>query len=590
MTVAKTVNSGSLSTFSSVGDTITFDYLVTNSGNTTLAGPVTITDDKIPGTLTCQAGSLAPTATVSCSQTWTATQADLDAQSVTNTATGHATFGGNPVTSPTSQQTVTAVINSSLAMTKTIVAPLPTSFSVGQTLNYSYSVTNNGNVTVAPKAPAASIVVNDNLVGAVNCGAGSIAPTASVSCAAAYVITANDILLGSATNTATATGSFGGSDVVSPSQFAIFPIAATPALTITKVADKALLTTADLGTNITYTYQVTNNGNTDFISNINITDDKIGTFLCLALNPATFPVNATTSCTATYTVTQVDLDAGFVTNSAFAGSDFAGTPVQSPAQVVTVPATIAPALSLAKTFTGPNPATLGDTVTYTLVVTNSGQQTINNVQVSDPMFPGLSCTAASLAPTGTLNCGGGITHVVTQVDIDAQTLVNNASVRGAAPGGATITGTATATVPLAIPTPAVTVTKAVTPVGSPDYQFVGQNVDFQITVQNSGNVTLSSTTVTDSIVPGSCAIGSLAPGASDNSCVFSYTVTQADVNNGTHCQHRQRRFATSHPTWHHQWKRQRHRHGSGCTTQPFHRENCRRCQFRQCGRHHQLYI
>ena len=64
---------------------ISYSYEVTNTGNVTLAGPVTVTDDK--ATVTCPSGDLAPGASVTCTASYTITQADLDTGSVTNTAT-----------------------------------------------------------------------------------------------------------------------------------------------------------------------------------------------------------------------------------------------------------------------------------------------------------------------------------------------------------------------------------------------------------------------------------------------------------------------------------------------------------------------
>ena len=108
-------------TYDSVGDVISYGFLVTNSGNVSLAGPVTITDDKTTNE-TCPAvttvgnlnGTLDPGESITCTATYTITQADLNSGSVTNVATAHA--GGtnsNPDT-----ETVTADQNRSSRSTR----------------------------------------------------------------------------------------------------------------------------------------------------------------------------------------------------------------------------------------------------------------------------------------------------------------------------------------------------------------------------------------------------------------------------------------------------------------------------------------
>ena len=73
---------------------ITYSYRVTNTGNVTLTS-VGVTD-PMPGlsAINCNGvTSLAPGASVTCTATYTTTQADVDAGSITNTGTrrGHAT-------------------------------------------------------------------------------------------------------------------------------------------------------------------------------------------------------------------------------------------------------------------------------------------------------------------------------------------------------------------------------------------------------------------------------------------------------------------------------------------------------------------
>jgi len=63
--------------------------VVTNSGNTTLLSPITVSDSRI-ASVSCPAlpaGGLVPGASLTCTGSDTVTQADINAGSVTNTAT-----------------------------------------------------------------------------------------------------------------------------------------------------------------------------------------------------------------------------------------------------------------------------------------------------------------------------------------------------------------------------------------------------------------------------------------------------------------------------------------------------------------------
>ena len=82
---------------------------------------------------------------------------------------------------------------------------------------------------------------------------------------------------------------------------------------------------------------------------------------------------------------------------------------------------------------------LGDTLTYSFHVTNTGQLTLNDVTVVDPL-PGLSpidCgLTTSLAPAEDVTCTA--TYVVTQADVDAGSILNTATASGTEPLGAEV--------------------------------------------------------------------------------------------------------------------------------------------------------
>ena len=68
---------------------------------------------------------------------------------------------------------------------------------------------------------------------------------------------------------------------------------------------------------LNYSYQVTNTGTTTE-SNITVSDNKVATVTC---PPGSLAPGASETCTGSYTVTQADVDAGAVTNSATASGD-----------------------------------------------------------------------------------------------------------------------------------------------------------------------------------------------------------------------------------------------------------------------------
>ncbi len=82
------VKTATPTTYSLVGDVIQYSYLVKNTGNVALAGPVTVSDDKTA--VTCPAGGLAIDATMTCSASYSITMADIEYGLVKNTASASA--------------------------------------------------------------------------------------------------------------------------------------------------------------------------------------------------------------------------------------------------------------------------------------------------------------------------------------------------------------------------------------------------------------------------------------------------------------------------------------------------------------------
>lgn len=550
LAIIKRLRPGTPTTFDGLGDladvsnpnNLIFEFLVTNTGNVTTTAPIEIADSAIPTSLTCAAGPVAPGDQVTCSALWPADQAAIDAGSFTNTATASTVFDGATVTTPVpGAATAFAIQLPELTIFKQLDGVTGNSFNFGETASYTFNVTNTGNTTIT-----APISVNDNQIASpIACGALDLLPGDMTSCSASYAITLDDVRVGSLTNIATATN---GTTTSAP-MAATIPDGADPAIGLVKTADVASF--AAVNDPIVYTFVVTNETQGSvrpaFGNTITVFDDRIGPVDCTPSAP--LAAGASFSCSATYLVTQADLDAvaagspdGFVTNNAFAQTNVGTTVVVSDPDQVTVQGVSTPALDVIKAatnITNPGqPARVDDVLNFEITVRNIGNQTVAGVLVTDPMLDGLVCTIGvvdpaniTIAPGAAIVCNG--TYTVEQTDLDGQSIANTASAEGSTPQGTIVADTGSTTYPVSVPMPLLTVTKSViTGATLTEFTDVGQVVSFRVAVLNQGNITVDGITVTDSLIPGICTVGTLAPGESDDTCIFDYTVTQPDIDRG----------------------------------------------------------
>ena len=206
-----------------------------------------------------------------------------------------------------------------------------------------------------------------------------------------------------------------------------------------------------------------------------------------------------TTCTATYTVTQADVNAGAVTNTATAtGTPPTGPAVTSPPSTAVFTSVAGPALTMVKSADPTSVGTAGDVVTYSFLVTNTGNVDLTGITVMDTTFTGtgtppvISCPATTLAPGATTTCTA--TYTVTQADVNAGAVTNTATATGTPPTGPAVTSPPVDRVRDIPSGPALTVVKSVDPtsVGA-----AGDVVTYSFLVTNTGNVDLTAVTVTD---------------------------------------------------------------------------------------------
>jgi uncharacterized repeat protein (TIGR01451 family) len=252
-----------------------------------------------------------------------------------------------------------------------------------------------------------------------------------------------------------------------------------------------------------------------------------------------------------------------ITNTASATTDsFDTNPANNSASVTT---TVTPSADLAVTKSdAPDPILAGNNITYTINVTNNGPSDSLSVTLTDSVpanttFVSFAAPAGWTATMPAAGASGTVTATTSSLIAGASatfTLVVNVS--SATPVGTTITNTATATSGTSDPNSAnntanattlvatiadLSITKTAAPI-QPGYQ-PNTDITYTITVTNGGPSTAAGVTVTDTIpagmtlvsstpsqgtctatAPVTCAIGTLASGATATVTVVARTTTQ----------------------------------------------------------------
>jgi hypothetical protein len=94
------VKSADPTSYDTVGQTITYHYTVTNSGNTDISAPITVADDNAGAVPIQNNGILSPGSSVTGTTTHKITDADINAGTVTNATYVTGSFNNNPISSP----------------------------------------------------------------------------------------------------------------------------------------------------------------------------------------------------------------------------------------------------------------------------------------------------------------------------------------------------------------------------------------------------------------------------------------------------------------------------------------------------------
>ena len=492
-----------------VGDVATYSILVTNTGNIPLTN-VNVTDDNatITGcTPSIPVLSLAIGATISCTATRTVTDADFNAGKLDNVAkaTSDQVNGeSNLIHEPLTPAPALSIHKDSLN---------PAS-AIGDVINYKITVQNTGNVT------ATNVNIVDENANAVlgTCTVGlttvtlplDLAVGTEVDCSYSITVTEADMLAQVVVNKAHTTSSNASQ---ANSNEVTNPLTDAPSLNVVKAFTGA--NPAKTGDLIHYTVTVSNNGNVP-VHNVSLTDvgSDIGT-CTVSLPVATLGLGESFSCDVTHTVTDADMAALSYTNTATAHSD----EIQNKdSNDVLTPLTPTPSMSVVKSITNAAPQNEGDTILYSIVVTNTGNVTLTNVAVTDANADIIGCAVNSDSATAgpwTLAIGDVLTctasHVTTNADWTSPSgkYVNTASVTSNQKNQ----NSNTVETPL-VATPAISIVKSI--VAGPTPLHAGDLINYHFVITNTGNVTLHNVVLTDNfaIIDSYSVTGpiSLAPG------------------------------------------------------------------------------
>ena len=397
------------------GANITYTYTLENTGNVTLNGPFSVTDDVV-SSVNCSgaAVSVAPGASTTCTANYSITNADVNAGFVTNYAIASCAQAISNLASAT-------VVTKPLVLS---ISALPTTASaLGQVITYTYTLRNAG-----PTNLSSPYNITDDIVTSIDCSgaSGSIAPGATTTCIGTHIISQADADAGSVTNHATATAIYSGQQVTSNQASASVLITGLPKIKLAISATPNPATT--IGTVVNYTYTITNTGTLSLTAPFTITDDTYPTLVDCSGATSPLAPGASTTCTHSHTITQTDLDNGSIVNTATVTGNAGANLVTSTPVYAAVITYTPPRLTLEKTADPLTATSIGQTITYTYKLQNTGGTVLSApFVVIDDRISGIICPSS---PT-TIPLGGFIictaNYNISQADANAGAVTNHAS-------------------------------------------------------------------------------------------------------------------------------------------------------------------
>ena len=356
--VVKTANKAEVH----AGDSVIYSYAVTNTGLSPLSN-VTLVDDK------CQSVS-GPTKTggdqdalLEQGETWTYSCTSTLQTTTTNIATASGKDNLDKPVTDTDQATV-VVPKPAIKVDKSADKA---EVKAGGEVVYTYQVSNKGDT------PLLNVTVTDDKCAPVKYESGDTDKNEVLGLEETWTFTCTTTLKETTENTAVASGKDRTGQPVEDTDKATV-VVPKPGIKVDKSADKAEV---KAGGSVTYTYTVTNTGDTPLL-NVTVTDDK-----CAPVKDESGDAdeNEILGLEETWTFTCTTTLKETTENTAVAsGEDRTGQPVEDTATAkVIVPK---PGMKVDKTASAAS-VTAGQSVTYTYTVTNTGDIELLNVKVTD---------------------------------------------------------------------------------------------------------------------------------------------------------------------------------------------------------------
>ena len=555
------------------GDVLIYTLAMANTGNVTLYN--CFFEDELEGlgeiVYASEDHTLVPGQSLTATAAYAITQADIDRGYVKNAVLGRADGPDGRPLDPGRDEVVTELpADPAIMVTKVPDKTVIRGAVPGDTINYSFTGTNTGNVTLR------NVALTDELEGLTGLsvdwsgaseGEGVLLPGESLTAKATYALTQADIDLGEVLNhvvisgTAPADEETGEGRTVTDEDDSVTELPREGGIEVTKAADKVKIDGARAGDQISYRIVGKNTSNVTLYA-VTLKDELKGLegltldWKGASLGEGTLLPGEVVTAAASYKLTQKDIDAGAVTNTVVItgttgerkdGTTETLTDEDEVSTLLLADAAIKVEKKADKTKL--ERAKAGDLVNYTIKVTNTGLVTLSKLQLEDSL-EGLDpltydWAKASLGE-GILLPGESVTatgpYKLTQKDIDSGAVRNVAVAKAETPDGSEVTGRDEVRTVIRLK-PAISLTKTV------DKKVIlnavsGNELRYGFVITNTGDTTLSSVSVRDEL-PGlaqltfdwnassdpSTDAGVLSPGETVT-CFAVYKITGDDIEHG----------------------------------------------------------